>query len=370
MTHYGMGIYNNNTIMPSIYANPEVRYMNYLSTPQAYNTNVVDRSRVVMHALSSHANIHNLYSSINMSRWSDHNAYIIEHVSNIHNEFVPPYSSSELASHCTPQTQMPMSNYYSQANMRASVNFGQSLHTTPDSIRMEIVLNIVSTPPVASIAFHLASPIYNLVEEGSANTPAPSTNRIDFNKGSDTERTIEALSVEYRRKLETIHLKLEEAFMARYDVTRQGLVLWDTKLFAFDVSKAMSEVEITIKQNNNSDHVQSSDCISVLSGNGSASILGPYPTANSKVKSQDSDDMHNSKTSTAADHQEDSASNGIIEETSHHASNIDMAEQQVSSSVSANKIGGHVFNDVKETDISIKKSIHTISYKSSRCVVK
>jgi hypothetical protein len=132
----------------------------------------------------------------------------------------------------------------------------------------------------------------------------------------------------------------------------------------------MSEVEITTKQNNNSDHVQSSDCISVLSENGSASILGSYPTTNSKVKSQDSDDMHNSKTSTAADHQEDSASNGIIEETSHHASNIDMAEQQVSSSVSANKIGGYVFNDVKETDISIKKSILTISYKSSRCVVK
>jgi hypothetical protein len=48
MTHYGMGIYNNNVIMPSFYANPEVLYMNYLSTPQAYNTNMVDRSLVVM----------------------------------------------------------------------------------------------------------------------------------------------------------------------------------------------------------------------------------------------------------------------------------------------------------------------------------
>jgi hypothetical protein len=63
-------------------------------------------------------------------------------------------------------------------------------------------------------------------------------------------------------------------------------------------------------------------------------------------------------------------SNGIVEETSHLASNIDMAEQQPSSSVSANKIGGHIFNDVNETNIAIKKSILTISDKSSRCVAE
>jgi hypothetical protein len=105
-------------------------------------------------------------------------------------------------------------------------------------------------------------------------------------------------------------------------------------------------------------------------GNESASILGPYPTVYSKIKSQDSNDMHNSKTSAADDHLEDSASNGIKEETNHPASNIDMAGQQASSSVNANKIGGHIFNDVKETDIAIKKSILTISYKPSRCVVE
>jgi hypothetical protein len=38
--------------------------------------------------------------------------------------------------------------------------------------------------------------------------------------------------------------------------------------------------------------------------------------------------------------------------------------------VSANKICGHIFNDVKETDIAIKKSILTISDKSSRCVAE
>jgi hypothetical protein len=159
VAHYGMVIYNNNTIIPSIYANLEVRYVNYLPTSQAYNTNVVDRSHVAMSASSSHVNMHNSYSSIDMSRWSNHNAYIFEHVSNIHNGFVPPYSSTEPTSHCTPQTHMPMSNCYSRADMRASADFDQSLYTAPYSIRMEIAPNMVSSPPVVSSVFHSASPV-------------------------------------------------------------------------------------------------------------------------------------------------------------------------------------------------------------------
>jgi hypothetical protein len=122
---------------------------------------VIDRSHVAMSASSSHVNMHNSYSSTDMSRWSNHNAYIFEHVSNIHNEFVPPYSSIELTSRCIPQTYMPMSNYYSRADMRATTDFGQSLYTVPNSIRMEIAPNMVSSPPVASSAFNSASPIYS-----------------------------------------------------------------------------------------------------------------------------------------------------------------------------------------------------------------
>jgi hypothetical protein len=81
---------------------------------------------------------------------------------------------------------------------------------------MEIAPNMISAPPVASRAFHSASPIYIWVEEGSKNTLAPGTNRSDIDKGFDTELTIEDLPVEYRRELKAIHLKLEEAFMARY----------------------------------------------------------------------------------------------------------------------------------------------------------
>jgi hypothetical protein len=80
--------------------------------------------------------------------------------------------------------------------------------------------------------------------------------------------------------------------------------------------------------------------------------------------------MHNLKTSAPENHQDDSASNGIIEETSHPASSIYMVEQQASSLVSANKIDGQVFDDVKEIDIAIKKSILTISDKPSRCVAE
>jgi hypothetical protein len=78
--------------------------------------------------------------------------------------------------------------------------------------------------------------------------------------------------------------------------------------------------------------------------------------------------MHKSKISAAEDHQEYSTSNGIDEEMSHPASNIDIAEQQDSSSVSADKIGGHLFDDVNETDIAIKKSILIILDRPSRCV--
>jgi hypothetical protein len=225
MAHYGMEIYNDTTIMPSIYANPEVQYANYLPTPQTYNTNLVDRFHVAMPSSSSHVNVHNSYSSTNMYRWSNHNAYIFEHVSNIHNEFVPSYSSTKPASHCASQTHMPMSNYYSRADMRAPTDFGQSLYTAPDSIRMETAPNMVSSPPVASSVFHSASSIYSRIEESSANTPASSTNRSDIDNGSDTELTIEDLLVEYRRKFKVISLKMEEAFMARYDVTSHGLVL-------------------------------------------------------------------------------------------------------------------------------------------------
>jgi hypothetical protein len=110
---------------------------------------------------------------------------------------------------------------------------------------MEIAPNTVSWQPIVSSMFHLASPVYSQVEESSANTPTSSTNRFDMDKGFDTKLTVEVLPVEYRQKFEAINLKMEEAFMACYDVTSQGLVLWDTDSFAFDIYKGMAEEGIT-----------------------------------------------------------------------------------------------------------------------------
>jgi hypothetical protein len=182
--------------MSFIYTNLEVQYVNYLPTPQTYNTNMVDRSHAIMSMLCSHVNMHNSYSSTDMSRWSNHNVYITKHVSNIHKGYVPPYLLTEHESQCTSQTHMPMNNCYSRADMRSSADFSQSLYIALDSIRMEIAPNLASTPHVMSNAFHSTAPIYSRVEESSANTPTPGTNRSDFDKGSNTELTIEDLPME------------------------------------------------------------------------------------------------------------------------------------------------------------------------------
>jgi hypothetical protein len=84
---------------------------------------------------------------------------------------------------------------------------------------MEIAPNTVSSQPIASSAFHLASPVYSRVEESLVNTPASSTNRSNIDKGFDTKLTIEDLMVECSQKLKPINVKMEEAVMDRYDVT-------------------------------------------------------------------------------------------------------------------------------------------------------
>jgi hypothetical protein len=76
-----------------------------------------------------------------------------------------------------------------------------------------------------SSSFQSASPVYSWVEENSTDTPAPGTSRSDFDKGSNTELTLENLPVEFHQELEAQQLKLEEAFMPRYNVMSEGLVL-------------------------------------------------------------------------------------------------------------------------------------------------
>jgi hypothetical protein len=235
-------MYNNNTIMSSIYTKSDVRYTNYLPTHQVYNTNVLDRSQVVMSAPSSHVNMHNSHSSTDLSRWSNHNTYITEHVSNIHYGFVPPYSLAEPASHCTPKIHMPMSNCYSRTDIKASVDFGRSLYTIPDSIRMKITPNMVLAPPIAFSVFHSASPIYSRVEKSSTNTPSPGINGSDFNKDNNIKTTYDGLMEEDCKALEAYRAKVDELFFSCYEVMRQGLVQKDVAPIVIRKAEATPEV--------------------------------------------------------------------------------------------------------------------------------
>jgi hypothetical protein len=131
---------------------------------------------------------------------------------------VPPYSSTEPISHCTPQARMLMSNCYSQVDIRDSANFGQSLYTTLDSIRMKIALNMVLAPPVASSAFHLDSPVSSRVEESSANTPAPGISKSNFNKDNNIKPTYDRLTEEDRKVLEAYRVEVDELFFSRDEV--------------------------------------------------------------------------------------------------------------------------------------------------------
>jgi hypothetical protein len=167
---------------------------------------------------SSCVNMHNSYSSTYMSRWSNHNAYVTEHVSNIHNQYVPPYSSTELASHCTPQTHMTMSNCNSWADMRVLSDFGPSLYTAPDSIRVEIATNMASAPLIESNTFHSASLVYGWVEESLANTPTPGTNRYDSIRALTQSLPSRNCQWNIRMELEVQQQKMVEAFMTHYDL--------------------------------------------------------------------------------------------------------------------------------------------------------
>jgi hypothetical protein len=214
---------------------------------------VLDISHVAMPASSSHVNMYNSHSSTDMSRWS--NAYIFEHVSNIHNRFVPPYSSAKLASHCTPQIHMSMSNCYSRTDMRASTNFSQSLYTAPDSIRMEIASNMILAPPIVSSVFHSASPIYNRVEESLANTPALGINRSDFNKDNNIKPTYDSLTEGDCKVLDANCVKVDELFFSCYKLTRRGLVQKDTTPIV--ICKAEVTLEVRSKPSLSFNDVQS-----------------------------------------------------------------------------------------------------------------
>jgi hypothetical protein len=93
MAHYGMEMYNNN-IMPSIYINPEVRYINYLSVGNCFNPSC-----------------ENYFGRVDQENF---------HLS----------SSATFSQSMIMQQVMPMNDLYGRSNLDGSVNcFGYSYAT-------------------------------------------------------------------------------------------------------------------------------------------------------------------------------------------------------------------------------------------------
>jgi hypothetical protein len=106
-------------------------------------------------------------------------------------------------------------------------DFGQSLYTTPNSIRMEIAPNMVFASPIASSAFHSASPVYSRVEESSANVPTPDINGSDFNKDDNIKPTYDSLMEEDCKVLEAYRMEVDGLFFLCDEVTWKVLVQKD-----------------------------------------------------------------------------------------------------------------------------------------------
>jgi hypothetical protein len=119
MTHYGMEIYNNNIIMPSIYTNPEVRYTNYLLVGNSFSPSCGNC------------------------------------ISRVEQENFPLNSSAAFSQPTTMQQVMPMNDLYGRSNLDSLANcFGHSYATRV----ARTVVTPISCPVPCTVAsgFHSA----------------------------------------------------------------------------------------------------------------------------------------------------------------------------------------------------------------------
>jgi hypothetical protein len=72
-----------------------------------------------------------------------------------------------------------------------------------------------------------------------------STNESDLNKSNIIKPTLDHLSEEDHKVLESYHKEVDEVFLSRYEVTRQGLVKRD----AMSITICKSEVTPEVKNN-------------------------------------------------------------------------------------------------------------------------
>jgi hypothetical protein len=71
----------------------------------------------------------------------------------------------------------------------------------------------------------------------------PSTNGSNLNKSNIIKPTLDHLSEEDRKVLESYHKEVDEVFLSRYEVTRQGLVKRDATSITICKSEETPEVK-------------------------------------------------------------------------------------------------------------------------------
>jgi hypothetical protein len=67
-------------------------------------------------------------------------------------------------------------------------------------------------------------------------------NGSDLDKGNILKPTFDTLTEEGRQAFEAYITDLKELFLSRCEVTRQGIVLWDTTSIVFHKSEVIPEV--------------------------------------------------------------------------------------------------------------------------------
>jgi hypothetical protein len=123
VAHYGMEVYNN-IIMPSIYTNPEVRYMNYLPVGNSFDPSCGN------------------------------------YFGRVETEIFPLNSSAALAQPMTMQQVIPMNDLYGRSNFHGSANcFGYSYATRVASFGVTPISYQV--PCTVASGFHSAQYVAN-----------------------------------------------------------------------------------------------------------------------------------------------------------------------------------------------------------------
>jgi len=278
MAHHNFWIGNNHVVMPSIYNEHMVQFASSLPVSHVYLSNSVNRSfDAAMPAFPRDDNMHRSYGSVDMPIMSNGKIYIPGHVSVMHNEFVPPYSSVLSTPHDVPQTYRPVNNHHGQSDVMTSANFVQPSYATPNSARIEVLPNTFSAPHDEPNAFYSAShDNYSLIDENSANMCIPSYSTVAYStQPISPPQYISKPNQQVNGALNRLMAEPQEEPETLVDEICRRLLEQFRGPSHMKILRKVWEEEWIAEQGDGSDNVQSNDCISIFPNIGSASILGP-----------------------------------------------------------------------------------------------